>query len=76
MDFVGKTSTASRSTAAPASDMAVEIGSGRLIPGFEDQLVGVKTGDEKQINVTFPEDYSAEDAGGQARDVRPRRSSR
>jgi trigger factor len=38
--------------------MAVEIGSGRLIPGFEDQLVGVKANDEKTITVTFPEDYN------------------
>jgi trigger factor len=36
----------------------VEIGSGRLIPGFEDQLVGVKAGDEKTIKVTFPADYN------------------
>jgi len=38
--------------------MAVEIGSGRLIPGFEDQLVGVKANDAKTITVTFPEDYN------------------
>lgn len=38
-------------------DMAVEIGGGRLIPGFEDQLVGVVVGEERDLNVTFPEDY-------------------
>lgn len=38
-------------------DMAVEIGSGQLIPGFEDQLVGAKTGDEREVKVTFPADY-------------------
>ncbi|MGS1017579.1 trigger factor [Allosphingosinicella humi] len=38
--------------------MSVELGSGRLIPGFEDQLVGVKANDQKTLNVTFPEDYN------------------
>jgi trigger factor len=37
--------------------MSVELGSGRLIPGFEDQLVGVKANDQKTVSVTFPEDY-------------------
>lgn len=46
--------------------MAVELGSGQLIPGFEDQLVGVKANDEKVINVTFPEDYNAENLKGKA----------
>ncbi|MFA5989244.1 MAG: trigger factor [Sphingomonas sp.] len=42
-------------------DMGVEIGSGRLIPGFEDQLVGVKAGDDHVVNVTFPDDYVVDD---------------
>ncbi|MFN5129580.1 MAG: trigger factor [Sphingomonadaceae bacterium] len=46
--------------------MAVELGSGQLIPGFEDQLVGVKANDEKVLNVTFPDDYSAENLRGKA----------
>lgn len=46
--------------------MAVEIGSGQLIPGFEDQLVGLKANDEKVINVTFPDDYGAENLKGKA----------
>lgn len=46
--------------------MAVELGSGQLIPGFEDQLVGVKANDEKVLNVTFPDDYSAENLKGKA----------
>ncbi len=46
--------------------MSVELGSGQLIPGFEDQLVGVKANDEKLINVTFPEDYNAENLKGKA----------
>ncbi|WP_458525836.1 trigger factor [Onishia taeanensis] len=41
------------------------IGSGSFIPGFEEQLVGVKAGDESEIKVTFPEDYQAENLAGQ-----------
>ena len=37
--------------------MAIELGSGRLIPGFEDQLVGTKANDQKTVKVTFPSDY-------------------
>lgn len=44
----------------------LKIGSGQFIPGFEDQLVGMKSGEEKEINVTFPEDYHAEELKGQA----------
>ena len=44
--------------------MAVEIGSGQLIPGFEDQLVGVKANDEKVLNVTFPADYGSKELAG------------
>lgn len=40
------------------------LGSGSFIPGFEDQLVGVKAGDEKELNLTFPEDYHAEELKG------------
>lgn len=47
-----------------AEDAALEIGSGRFIPGFEEQLVGAKVGDEKIITVTFPEDYQAENLAG------------
>jgi len=46
--------------------MSVEIGSGQLIPGFEDQLIGLKANDEKVLNVTFPEDYNAENLKGKA----------
>jgi trigger factor len=46
--------------------MAVEIGSGQLIPGFEDQLIGVKANDEKVLNVTFPDDYNAQNLKGKA----------
>ena len=40
------------------------IGSGNFIPGFEDQLIGTKAGDEKDVVVTFPEDYHAKDLAG------------
>ena len=43
---------------------SLEIGSNTFIPGFEDQLIGMKTGEEKEINVTFPEDYHAEELKG------------
>ncbi len=46
--------------------MAVELGSGQLIPGFEDQLVGLKANDAKIINVTFPEDYGSKELAGKA----------
>ncbi|MDP4093889.1 MAG: trigger factor [Bacillota bacterium] len=42
------------------------IGSGQFIPGFEDQLIGVKAGDELEVNVTFPEDYHKDDLSGKA----------
>lgn len=42
----------------------LEIGSGSFIPGFEDQLVGVKTGEVKDVVVTFPEDYHAAELAG------------
>ena len=43
---------------------SLELGSGQFIPGFEDQLVGAKAGDEVEVKVTFPEDYQAEDLSG------------
>ncbi|MBR2833303.1 MAG: trigger factor [Bacilli bacterium] len=43
---------------------SLKIGSGSFIPGFEDQLIGLKTGDEKDVVVTFPEDYHAKDLKG------------
>lgn len=44
---------------------SLEIGSGTFIPGFEEQLIGMKKGEEKDIHVTFPADYHAEDLKGQ-----------
>jgi trigger factor len=45
-------------------DMSVELGSGRLIPGFEEQLVGAKAGDTREVKVTFPADYPVENLKG------------
>ena len=43
---------------------SLEIGSNTFIPGFEEQLIGMKTGEEKDINVTFPEDYGEKSLAG------------
>ena len=45
---------------------SLALGSGQFIPGFEDQLVGAKSGDEVEVKVTFPEDYQATDLAGKA----------
>ena len=47
-------------------DAELVIGSGRFIPGFEEQLKGAKVGEEKTIEVTFPEDYQAKHLAGKA----------
>lgn len=48
-----------------ATNHSLELGSGSFIPGFEDQLVGAKAGEEVEVNVTFPEEYHAEDLAGE-----------
>jgi len=48
------------------TDYSLVIGSGTFIPGFEEQLIGVNAGEEKEINVTFPEDYHNKDLAGKA----------
>jgi trigger factor len=45
-------------------DMSVELGSGQLIPGFEDQLIGARVGETRELNVTFPADYPSEQLKG------------
>lgn len=42
---------------------SLELGSGSFVPGFEEQVIGMKAGDEKELDITFPEDYAAELAG-------------
>ncbi len=49
-----------------AEGVDLELGSGRMIPGFEDELIGAKSGEERDLNVTFPEDYGNEELSGKA----------
>lgn len=49
-----------------AENSELELGSGRMIPGFEDGIVGMSAGDEKTLELTFPEDYQQEDLQGAA----------
>jgi len=65
IDFAGKVDGVAFD-GGTAEDTALELGAGRFIPGFEEQLVGVKAGDQKQIVVTFPADYPAENLKGKA----------
>ncbi|HIR26386.1 MAG TPA: trigger factor [Candidatus Choladousia intestinigallinarum] len=48
------------------TDYPLTIGSGSFIPGFEDQLIGAKLGEETEVNVTFPEEYQSKDLAGKA----------
>ena len=63
MDFAGKVDGVAFD-GGTGEGMKIEIGSGGLIPGFEDQLIGLKVGDEKVVSVTFPEDYNVETLKG------------
>lgn len=47
-----------------AQDRQLELGSGRMLPGFEDQLTGASAGDERVVDVSFPEDYPSKDVAG------------
>ena len=47
-------------------DYPLTIGSGAFIPGFEEQLIGAEIGKEMEVNVTFPEEYQAEELAGKA----------
>lgn len=53
-----------------AEDFRLVIGSGQMIPGFEDGMKGMKAGEEKTIKVTFPEDYQAENLKGKEADFK------
>ncbi|HEX6071493.1 MAG TPA: trigger factor [Sphingomicrobium sp.] len=63
IDFVG-TVGGKEFEGGKGEDMSVELGSGRLIPGFEEQLVGAKAGDGRDVKVTFPDDYPVADLKG------------
>ncbi|WP_372893343.1 trigger factor [Rhodosalinus sp.] len=63
IDFTGKLDGEAFEGGA-AEDYPLTLGAGAFIPGFEEQLVGVKAGDETEVKVTFPEDYGAEHLAG------------
>ena len=65
VDFVGKIDGEAFEGGA-AGQQSVILGANRFIPGFEEQLVGVKAGDEKELNVSFPENYQAANLAGKA----------
>jgi trigger factor len=63
IDYVGKIDGEAFEGGA-GNDQPLVLGSKEFIPGFEDQLIGTKAGDEKQVNVTFPENYQAAHLAG------------
>ncbi|MBJ7331488.1 MAG: trigger factor [Solirubrobacteraceae bacterium] len=65
IDFVGKKDGVPFE-GGEGRDFPLELGSDRFIPGFEEQLVGAKAGDDVVVEVTFPEDYQAEHLAGEA----------
>ncbi len=64
MDYLG-TRDGEPFAGGEGRDQMVELGSGRLVPGFEEQLEGGAAGDERTVTVTFPEDYPAPELAGQ-----------
>ncbi len=65
IDFVGKID-GEAFEGGTGNDMDVNLGSGTFIPGFEEQHKGIKAGEERQLNVTFPEEYQAAHLAGKA----------
>jgi trigger factor len=65
MDFVGRVD-GEAFEGGSAEDFPLELGSGNFIPGFEEQLVGVTAGEEKAVEVKFPDEYQAEHLAGKA----------
>lgn len=63
LDFVGRVD-GEEFEGGTGEGMPVELGSGRMIAGFEDQLKGIKTGEERVLNVTFPDEYPSETVKG------------
>jgi trigger factor len=63
INFVGKVDGV-EFEGGKGEDIPLEIGSGQFIPGFEDQLIGAKVGDERTVKVTFPENYGAANLAG------------
>ena len=60
-DFEGIRADGTKPENMKGKEYVLEIGSGQFIPGFEDGMMGLKAGDEKNIELTFPEDYHMED---------------
>ena len=65
IDFVG-TRDGEAFEGGSGEDFSLELGSNRMIPGFEDGIVGMSVGEEKTLDLTFPEDYQQEDLQGAA----------
>lgn len=65
MDFVGSVAGV-EFPGGSAKDYSLELGTGSFVPGFEDQVVGVKPGEERKIEVTFPADYGNAELAGKA----------
>lgn len=63
MDFSGSLNGV-KFDGGTAKDFELEIGSGQFIPGFEDQMIGMKKGETKNLTVTFPENYHSKDLAG------------
>lgn len=61
MNFQGERANGEKPENMKGEEFLLEIGSGQFIPGFEDQMVGMKKGETKVLEVTFPEDYQAAD---------------
>lgn len=65
IDFLGKVDDVAFDGGA-AKDFRLELGSGQFIPGYEDQLIGTKAGEKKNVEVTFPENYGSKELAGKA----------
>ena len=75
MDYVGSID-GETFAGGEGRDQLVELGSGRLVPGFEEQLMGAKAGDERTVTVSFPDDYGAAELAGKEAAVRGHASRR
>ncbi len=75
IDFVGNVD-GEAFAGGSAKGTPLVLGSGRMIPGFEDGLVGAKAGEERVLNLTFPEDYQNLRSGRQGHRVRRDRQQR
>lgn len=65
VDFVG-TRDGEAFEGGTAEDQTLELGQGKMIPGFEEGIIGMKAGEEKTLDVTFPDDYGSEELQGVA----------